>query len=862
MKNTLILALAFLFFPFIGNACTLYKITKQGKTIVGNNEDYLSANNQFWFESSTSDQFGVMYMGQLNNFAQGAINEKGLMFDGFYAPYLAINNTKGKAKIPIGKAIRQVMQTMQSVKEVKAYLNTIDLSSLTNSMLVFVDKTGAYLIVEGDELIVGKESEKSFSNFYYSQTKDIKSVALAYFQKGQQYIDGAQSKATLDFCGQAMDNFAQKGNLIATQYSTIYDLDALKIRVYLFNDFTQFIEIDLMQELQKGNHKTMIADLFPKESLGYQHYVKYTDAEHPTLWIEEIVAKQKYTESDLEQMDFGDDLISIGYEWLRDKKNPKAASKVFQYGITLLPKNVDLYDSLGESYFEMGDWEKAIQSYQTVLSLDPTYTNAIEMLLKIKEKKAQEHKTAFKELSSIVDQYAENTLKMGNINSLAIAIYRDGDVYQQYYGTLDKTALHKPDDSTLYEIASISKIFAGSLAAKAVLEQKITLKDDIRRYLQGDYANLQFEGTPITIQDLLTHTLGLKATSPKKLAKVFKRTKEGYYENRAFDYTMTDLLKELKTVKLDKKPGTVYDYNSVGPELVAYILEQVYHKPYKEILQEFLSEVDLQHTYLQEYDTHKQQMAISFNADGKVAPLDKNPLLGGAFGMISSLPDLTKFMQFQLESDLPFIKESTRLLFKEEEEDDDKGYLWDVGYGQMEGFYYGKTGTSNGVQCGLLICPDSKYGMILISNNNSEAALEDWGSLYNKIETELIRYPKINLVSLLAPVFTTNFDLAAAQYRELKDTSTHYLSGSFYLNNFGYDLLHTNQIEKAIAVFEFAISEDVNNANLYDSLGEAYLLNKEYNKALLNYKKALELNPKNESAKAGIEKSTTLKNNN
>ncbi|MGG5507169.1 MULTISPECIES: serine hydrolase [unclassified Myroides] len=394
----------------------------------------------------------------------------------------------------------------------------------------------------------------------------------------------------------------------------------------------------------------------------------------------------------------------------------------------------------------------------------------------------------------------------------------------------------------------------GSIAAKAVLEKKITLHDDIRTYLNGDYPNLQFKGTPITIENLLTHTLGLKDKAPKKIDKIYQGVREGVYENKAFDYTMSDLLKELKTVKLNKKPGTVYESNSVGPELMAYILEQVYDKPYKDILQDFLSELDLQDTHLYEYDQYKDQLAISFDDKRMVAPLLKNPLLGGSHGMISTLPDLITFMQFQLESTNPLIKESTRLLFKDEKEGDDKGYLWDVGYGKKEGAYHGKTGTSNGVQSGILICPDSSYGMIIIMNNTAEAAQEDWGGLYNQIETELIRYPKINLVSLLSAEFKKDFNAAKQKYKELQQDKEHYLSGSFYLNNFGYELIHLNQIDKAIEVFELALSDDSTNANLYASLAEAYYLNKDYDKALLNYTKALELDPKNENAKAIIKK--------
>ena len=38
------------------------------------------------------------------------------------------------------------------------------------------------------------------------------------------------------------------------------------------------------------------------------------------------------------------------------------------------------------------------------------------------------------------------------------------------------------------------------------------------------------------------------------------------------------------------------------------------------------------------------------------------------------------------------------------------------------------------------------------------------------------------------------------------------------------------------------------SANLYDSLAEAYFYNKDYSNAILNYKKSLELNPKNQNA--------------
>ncbi len=459
----------------------------------------------------------------------------------------------------------------------------------------------------------------------------------------------------------------------------------------------------------------------------------------------------------------------------------------------------------------------------------------------------------FKQLTNSIDQYAEEALWKGNINSIAVAVYRDGSIYQNYYGEIDRGSKNLPNDTTLYEIASISKVFAGSLAAKAVVENKITLDDDIREYLDGEYLNLEYLNTPITIRNLLSHTLGLKNKTPKGFQEINDKIGEGYYENRSIAYNMIDLLEELKTAELDKKPGTFYEYTSVGPELVAYILEQVYRKPYIDLLNAFLHELNMDNTYLLGSENDKRRPSNSYNSDGKLVYLDKNPLLGGAAGMVSTLPDLVKFMKFQLESENPLIEESTRILF-EDDDDNTLGYLWDEGIGEEEGFYYSKSGDSKGVRSAILLCPDTNYGQIVIINNRSDAALNDWGTLFNTIETDLIKFPKINLKNVLKPLFLKDKEEAKKQFSLLsKQEDTYYnIDLARILNSIGYDLLHEDNTKKAIEIFDFAIAEYPENANLYDSLGQVYFENENYDKALLNYKKSLDLNPNNDNAKKYI----------
>jgi hypothetical protein len=377
--KSLFFAISILFLiPDFSHACSMYKITKDGKTIVGNNEDWFSPNSQFWFEKGKKGTYNVMYMGLLNNFAQGAINSQGLVFDGFANDYLEVKNTKGKISVPIGEAVRNIMQTKSNVAEVKAYLETIDLSSLSEGQLVFVDKSGEYLIVEGDELIIGSAPEQCFSNFYYSQIESTDEVDLSTFKGGMKFLEESSSESTLDFTGEVMQSMSSPEGF--TQYSTIYDLEKLTVRIYLYSDYSRYVEFSLLEKFKEENHSVMIVDLFPKETEGYQNYLAYNDAEKPTRFLEEMMGDEIVTEEELEQMGFDNIINTVGYEWLMDKENPEGAIEIFAYGTTLLPHNANLFDSLGEAYFKNEEYGKSEKAYKQSLALNPENEGALKML--------------------------------------------------------------------------------------------------------------------------------------------------------------------------------------------------------------------------------------------------------------------------------------------------------------------------------------------------------------------------------------------------------------------------------------------------------------------------------------------------
>ncbi|MGA9295303.1 MAG: tetratricopeptide repeat protein [Ignavibacteriaceae bacterium] len=68
------------------------------------------------------------------------------------------------------------------------------------------------------------------------------------------------------------------------------------------------------------------------------------------------------------------------------------------------------------------------------------------------------------------------------------------------------------------------------------------------------------------------------------------------------------------------------------------------------------------------------------------------------------------------------------------------------------------------------------------------------------------------------------------------------------INDAGYKLLNEKKYEDAIDIFKKNVKLYPESSNVYDSLGEAYMMNGDKELAIENYKRSLELNPENTNA--------------
>lgn len=186
--------------------------------------------------------------------------------------------------------------------------------------------------------------------------------------------------------------------------------------------------------------------------------------------------------------------------------------------------------------------------------------------------------------------------KNGVFNGFAVSIVNDkGTLYQQCFGFSDVKNQKAYTDSTVQNIASISKTFVGLALLKAQESGKLKLDDPINKYLPFKVCNPDFPDVEITIRHLATHTSGIVDNEYYLSENYFLKEDQDlngrhlvFDETQVFNpkdsmVTMEMFLYNLLTEKgrwnngesfIKNRPGEMYEYSNTGTTLAAFVLEQ------------------------------------------------------------------------------------------------------------------------------------------------------------------------------------------------------------------------------------------------------------------------------------------------
>ena len=113
---------------------------------------------------------------------------------------------------------------------------------------------------------------------------------------------------------------------------------------------------------------------------------------------------------------------------------------------------------------------------------------------------------------------------------------------------------------TLFRPGSVSKLFIWTAVMQQVEAGKLDLDADINRYL--DFQIPPFDGKPVTLRQIMTHTGG------------FEETAKGIiYFDAKYDHPLADYIKQWTPVRIFA-PGTTPAYSNWATSLAAYIVQR------------------------------------------------------------------------------------------------------------------------------------------------------------------------------------------------------------------------------------------------------------------------------------------------
>lgn len=327
-----------------------------------------------------------------------------------------------------------------------------------------------------------------------------------------------------------------------------------------------------------------------------------------------------------------------------------------------------------------------------------------DYVLKIKkaEMLAGDPEKRFEQLMSVIVP--------GDGPGASVAVARDGKIiYSKGFGHADLEHDAHNEPNTVFHIASVSKQFTAFAIAMLVDQGKISLDDDIRKYVP----EMHDFGTPITIRHLVHHTSGLRdqwnllAMAGWRLDDVITREQ---------------ILRVISRQReLNFKPGEQHTYCNTGYTLMAEVVSRVTKKSFPQWTKENIF-IPLKMNDTQFYDDHEKIVPNRAYSYYKSDSIYKKSVLSyanvGATSLFTTVEDLSKwadnfYTKIVGNDNIMKMMEQPFIL--------NNGDTVDYAFGQGPGKYRGQkfwahTGADAGYRSQLLRFPDQRVSIAVFSN--------------------------------------------------------------------------------------------------------------------------------------------------
>jgi CubicO group peptidase (beta-lactamase class C family) len=290
------------------------------------------------------------------------------------------------------------------------------------------------------------------------------------------------------------------------------------------------------------------------------------------------------------------------------------------------------------------------------------------------------HALTNEDLSTFFDGLVPFAIQRGDIAGGVIVVVKDGNVlFSRGYGYADlKTRQSISPETTLFRPGSTSKLFTWTAVMQMVEQGKVDLDRDVNDYI--DFKIPPYQGKPITLRNLMTHTAGFEEVARDLLPAT------------SDEVNLERYLKSHLPVRIFP-PGETVAYSNYGCGLAGYIVQRVSGERFEDYVQKhILQPLNMTHSSFDQPLPSALAPLMSKGyktaSDGEAQPFEwVDPAPAGALS--SSGIDMAQFMIAQLQNgrygDTRILKEDTAKLMHSPQYTASKGMVgFDLGFYQED----------------------------------------------------------------------------------------------------------------------------------------------------------------------------------
>lgn len=252
-----------------------------------------------------------------------------------------------------------------------------------------------------------------------------------------------------------------------------------------------------------------------------------------------------------------------------------------------------------------------------------------------------------------VDREAERFLHNSRIRGLVIGVYKQGKCFSQGYGSLSKFNTVTPDEQSVFQLASVSKLLT-TTTLQILCDQGLVDMDATLEQILGDTMALAPSVRSITLRQLATHTAGFTRVPRPVMEHLIHLVGKKHLMGNPYQQLQTEVIWDYLQNPVDKrKPGT-FHYSNYGMGLLGHVLEHITTTPLETLVREkLLQPLGMLHTGINLTPSMQAKLVPGHDGYGDPTPLWTFGALAGAGGFSSCVTDMLAFIRANLDNSAP-----------------------------------------------------------------------------------------------------------------------------------------------------------------------------------------------------------------